>query len=323
MKRSITLSSVFVAVLAVGLLPLVVSAQPYPNRPLNLVVPGNPGFAQDVSCRIIGEEVGKILGTQVVVLNKPGASMTLGTDFMIRAKKDGYTFLYASNTPLVYAPITTPKVVPYVALRDLEPLGGQVVFPFTVTVRQDSPWKTFGELIEHAKKHPGELRVGSPGVGSTDNFNLEIIQSMTGAKFTHVPISGSAATVPLLGGHIEVVFSPITEVSKYVKAGQMRTLLLSTKLPEFANIPTPQDLGYQQGLIYGWFALFAATGFPEEAKKALVPAIEKAMKTPEVRAKIEKLEFFVDYKSPAEFKKLWADEIERAKVIGEKVGLKK
>jgi tripartite-type tricarboxylate transporter receptor subunit TctC len=277
---------------------------------------------QDISCRILGEEVGKTLNVQMTVMNKPGASMTLATDAVVRSKKDGYTILYASATPLVYAPVTNPKIVPYDPVKDLEPLGGEAVFPFTVTVQEDAPWKTFPELVDYAKKNPGKLRVATPGVLSTDNFNVQVVQALTGAQFTHVPMSSGPA-IALLGGHVELTFSPITEVSQYVQAGKLRILLLSTKLSQYPKVPTIRDFGYKQDLFTGWFGFFAPSGIPDDAKKLLIAAIEKAFKNPEVKAKIEKLEFSVDYKSPEEFKKMLAEEYERASGIAEKLGIKK
>ena len=320
MKRLLFVGIVSAICLSIG--PVAVQAQPYPGHPIQLLTPGTPGLMQDVTCRIFGEEIGKILNTQIVVMNKPGASMTLATDAVARAKKDGYTILYASATPFVYAPVTNPKVVPYDPRKDLEPLGGEAIFPFTVTVQEDAPWKTFAELVDHAKKNPGKLRVATPGPGSTDNFNVQIVQSLTGAQFTHVPMASGPA-IALLGGHVELTFSPISEASQYVKAGKLRLLLLSNKMAQFPNVPTIREFGYKQDLIRGWFAFFAPTGIPDEARKALVPAIEKAFKNPEVKAKVEKLEYIVDYKSPAEFKKMLAEEYELANDIATKLGLKK
>jgi len=297
-------------------------AQPFPSHPIQLLTPGTPGLAQDTSCRVLGEEVGKALNTPVIVQNKPGASMTLATDAVVRAKKDGYTILYASATPLVYAPVSKPEVVPYDPLKDLEALGGEAVFPFTVTVREDAPWKTFPELIEYAKKNPEKLRVSTPGVLSTDAYNVEIVQSLTGAKFTHVPMQSGPA-IALLGGHIELTFSPITEVAQYVRAGKVRLLLLSNKMTQFPNVPLITDFGYKQDLIRGWFAFFAPAGIPEDVRKALGPAVEKAFKNSDVIAKIEKLEFGISYKSPELFKKLWVEEYARAKEITAKLGIKK
>ena len=309
-----------VVCLNIGILS--VHAQPYPNHPIQLLTPGTPGLMQDVTCRLLGEEVGRMLNVQVVVMNKPGASMTLATDAVARSKKDGYTILYASATPFVYAPVTNPKVVPYDPLKDLEPLGGEAIFPFTVTVQEGAPWKTFPELVDYAKKNPGKLRVATPGPGSTDNFNVQIVQALTGAQFTHVPMASGPA-IALLGGHVELTFGPITESSQYVKAGKLKLLLLSNKLTQFPNVPTIREFAYKQDLIRGWFAFFAPTGIPDQVKKVLVPAIEKAFKNPELKAKIEKLEFSVDYKSPAEFKKMLAEEYEVANGIATKMGLRK
>jgi tripartite-type tricarboxylate transporter receptor subunit TctC len=126
-----------------------------------------------------------------------------------------------------------------------------------------------------------------------------------------------------LGGHVELTFSPITEVSQYVKTGKLRLLLLSTKLSQFPNVPTIRDFGYKQDLFTGWFAFFSPSGIPNEPKKMLVSAIEKAFKNPDLKAKIEKMEFSVDYRSPEEFKKMLAEEYRRVSEIAEKLGIKK
>jgi tripartite-type tricarboxylate transporter receptor subunit TctC len=322
MKRFLFIVALFLVVYQSTMGTPAANAQPYPNHPIQLLTPGTPGLMQDISCRLLGEEVGKILNVQMTVMNKPGASMTLATDAVVRSKKDGYTILYASATPLVYAPVTNPKIVPYDPLKDLEPLGGEAVFPFTVTVQEGAPWKTFPELVDYAKKNPGKLRVATPGILSTDNFNVQVVQALTGAQFTHVPMASGPA-IALLGGHVELTFSPITEVSQYVQAGKLRILLLSTKLGQFSKVPTIRDFGYKQDLFTGWFGFFAPAGIPDDAKKMLVAAIEKAFKNPEVKAKIEKLEFSVDYKSPEEFKKMLLEEYERASAIAEKLGIKK
>lgn len=315
--------AVFLLMSVCGLtLGAVCEAQSYPDRPIQLLTPGTAGFMQDVSCRHFAEGVAKVLGSQIVVVNKPGGSMTIAVDAVVRSKKDGYTILYCSGSPLVYVPNTKPEIVPYDPFKDLEPLGGWAVMAFTVAVQKESPWKSFKELVDYAKKNPGKLRVGSPGALTTDNFNVEIVKAATGAEFTVVPLS-MHPTVAMLGGHVEVIFSPVTEVAKYERGGQFRTLLLSTKLPKFPNVPTLTSLGYKEDLITGWFAFFAPSGIPDQAKKTLVSAIEKAFKSPEVKEKVEKLEFFVEYKGPEEFKKNMKAEYERAGAIAKKIGLQK
>ena len=162
------------------------------------------------------------------------------------------------------------------------------------------------------------------GVGSTPHFNLEIIQSLTGAQFTHVPFKGGESVITaLLGGHVEMTFDAINKFIPHVESGKLRVLLLTNKMPEFPNVPTMTELGYKQELPSTWFAMYGPAGMPEEVKKVLIPAVEKAIKNPELKAKIEKMRFVVDYKSPAELKKLAAEEYETALAIAKKIGLRK
>ncbi len=324
MKPSTFVFAVFLFMCITGIGATHALAQPYPNRPIQLVVPLPPGAQGDVSARILADELAKILGTQIIVVNKPGAALTLGTDAVVRSKKDGYTLVYTSSGALVYARVINPETVPYNPSKDLEPLGVHLFYPLTVTVQETSPWKTLPELVDDAKKHPGKLRVSTTGVGSTDHFNVGIIQSVTGAQFTHVPFKGGESVVAaLLGGHVEVTFDTLSKVLPHVEAGKLRILVISKKRAEFPNIPTLTELGYKQGMISAWFGFYAPAGIPEEVKKTLVSAVEKAINHPELKAKTEKLGFIVDYKSPAESRKLAEDDYERALAIAEKLGLRK
>lgn len=309
---------------ALGMPVLSAQAQPYPNRPIQLVIPAVAGATSDITGRLLAEEMEKILGTKIVVVNKPGGSMTLGTDTVARSKKDGYTLVYTPSAATVYARVTNPETVPYDPGKDLEPLGVHCFFPLVLAVQGDSPWKTFHELIDHAKKNPGKLRVSTPGLGSVANFDIEIIQSLTGAQFTHVPFKGGESVVTaLLGGHVEVTCDILAKFIPHVDVGKLRILLITKKMAEPSNIPTMTDLGYKQELLSAWFALYAPAGIPEEVKKVLVPTVEKAVKDPGVKAKIEKMGYVVDYKSPGELKKMMAEEYELALSIATKIGLRK
>jgi len=322
MRRFVLVVGLFLVVFGWSVAIQPVQAQPYPNRPIQLIIPGPAGLMQDIPGRLLSEEVGKLINQQIVVLNKPGASMTLGTDAAAKSKKDGYTLLFTATAPLVYPRIFDPKSVPYDPDRDLEPLGGRALISFTVTVQESSPWKTFGELIDYAKKNPEKLRVGTPGIETAANFDLQIIQNLTDTRFTHIPITKGPA-VSLLGGHIEVVVLPITEVISYAEAKKLRILLVSNKMPEIPDVPTPRELGYKQDLLPTWFGFYGPSGIPEEARKVLVPAIEQVIKNPDMKAKLEKMHFVVDYKSPAEMKKLVAEEYETVSAMAKKLGLGK
>ena len=324
MKRLIPATAFILMVygISIGIPP--VQAQPYPARPVQLIIPLVAGSALDVNGRLFAEELGKALGTQIVPANKPGASLTLGTDAVAKSKKDGYMLAYTNTSAIVYARVLSPEIVPYDPVKDLEPLGLHCFFPLALAVQASSPWKTFDELIDYAKKNPGKLRVATHGQGSIDHFNLEIIQSLSGAQFTHVPFKGGQQVLgALLGGHVEMIFHAFSQVMPQVEGGKMRILLVTNKTADFPNLPTLPEFGYKQDLLSAWFALFGPAGLPEDVKKVLVPAIEKVVRNPELKTKIDKMGFIVNYKSPVELKKLMVEDYERAMEIAVKVGLRK
>jgi len=298
-------------------------AQPYPNRAIQWIIPGAAGSILDIAGRLTGDELGKILGAQLIPVVKPGAGFTLGTDFVARSKKDGYTLAYTNSAAIVFTRVLNPETVPYDPDKDLEPLGLHLFFPNSIAVQASAPWKNFGELLDYAKKNPNKLRVSTTGTGSTSHFNLEIIQSLTGAQFTHVPFKGGESVITaLLGGHVEMTFDAVSKIKPHVESGKMRILLSTSKVPDLPNIPTITELGYKQELFTSWFGMYGPAGLPEEVKKVLLPAVEKAVKNPELKAKVQKMDFVVQYKSPAEQKKLAVDEYEKAVAIAVKVGLR-
>lgn len=300
-----------------------VQAQPYPNRPIQLIIPGAAGSILDIAGRLSGEELGKVLGTQVVPVVKPGAGFTLGTDFVVKSKKDGYTLVYTNSSAIVYARVLNPETVPYDPDKDLDPLGLHLFIPNAVAVQANSPWNSFGELLEYAKKNPNKLRVSTAGIGTTAHLNLEVIQSLTGTQFNHVPFKGGEAVITaLLGGHVEVTFDAINKITPHVQSGKMKALLLTNKMSMLPNIPTISDLGYKEELFSSWFAMYGPAGLPEETRKVLIPAIEKVFKNPELKSKLEKMEFAVHYGSPAEQKKLAAEGYEKGLALAKKLGLR-
>jgi tripartite-type tricarboxylate transporter receptor subunit TctC len=324
MKRLLLISSLFLMLYGSLFDVRTTQAQPYPNRPIQLVIPLPPGAQGDVSGRILADEMGKILKTQIIVVNKPGATSTIGTEAVARAKKDGYTILYTSSGPMSYIRVTHPEMVHYNPEKDLEPLGVHLFYPATATVLESSPWKTFADLVDYGKKNPGKLRVSTTGIGSSDHFNVEIIHSLTGAELTHIPFKGGESVLTaLLGGHVEVTFDTLSKVLPYIESGKLRPLIISKKRAELPNVPTLADLGYKEELISAWFGFYSPAGIPEEARTALVSAIEKTINHPELKAKTEKLGFIVDYKSPAEARKLARDYYERVLIIADKLGIKK
>ncbi len=323
MKRFKLFTVVCLILCGLGIGVVSAVAQQYPNRPIQLIIPNVPGSIMDINSRILAEDLGKILGTQIVPINKPGAATTLGTDALAKSKKDGYTIGYVSNAT-VYTRILNPETLHFDPEKDIEPLGLHLLVPLAIAVQANSPWKTFEDLIDYAKKNTGKIRVDTIGIGSPAHFNLEIIQSLTGAQFTHVPFKGGESVITaLLGGHLEATYDAVNKIYPHVESGKLRILLLSTKMADFPNVPTITELGYKQGLVSTWFALYAPSGLPDEVTKILVPAVEKAMKNPESKAKIERMKFVVEYKTPAEMKKMVSEEYAKAVEVADKTGLRK
>lgn len=299
-------------------------AQPYPSHPIQIIIPMDPGSAGDTVLRPFAEELSKVLKTPIIVINKPGAASALGTDIVVKSKKDGYTLLYANTSAVVYSKASNPQQVPYDPAKDLEPLGLHCFFPTCIVVQENSAIKTFTALIDFAKKNPGAIRVSTPGQGSIDHFNLELVSSITGARFTMIPFKGGAAAITaLLGGHVDASFIANSLAGPHVKAGKLRMLLLTKKMSEYPDVSTISDFGYKQDLLIAWFALYAPSGIPDDVKKVLIPAIEKTIKNPELTTKIEKMGFVVDYKSPSELRMLQKNDYEIARSLAIKLGLSK
>ena len=303
--------------------PSVSPAERYPDRPIQLVIPNAAGSSMDLGGRMIAAELEKILGTNIIATNKPGAGTVLGTDTVIRGKKDGYTLLYNDlQSALIIAPIINPEVVHYDPSKDVEPLGFHFLFPNTITVRSDSPWKTFLELIDYAKKNPGKVRFSTMGIGTLPHLLLEMIQATTGTQFTHIPFKGGESVVTaVLGGHVEATCHSLAGVKPHVDGGKMRILLINIKMPGLPEIPTITELGYKQSLPVAGFGLYAPAGIPEEARKVLIPAVEKAVRN--TKSKVEEMWGVIQYKSPSEQRKMWEEEYQKIYEIATKIGLRK
>jgi len=302
-----------------------IQAQPYPNRSITVVLPTAPGDASDISGRLVIEELEKnILKVPMIPLNKPGAGAAVATDFVAKSKKDGYTLLYGSTSGIVYNPVFNADTIPYDPIRDLEPLGLHVCFPDAISVQAESPWKTFADVIEYAKKNPGKFRVGTLGVGSINHFRLEMIKSWAGVDIPMIPFKGAVpAVTAVLGGHIEAAFVAISLTDPHYQSGKLRPILVDQKVDRLPNVPTLQDLGFKRALPLAFFGFFAPSGIPEEVRKVLIPAIEKATRNPESRAKLQSMWFIPRYKSAEEFKQTIVEDTESAKQIVKQMGITK
>ena len=315
------LPSVLLACALIGP-PAASHAQPFPAGPITVVIPLAPGDAADIAARALGEEISKLLKTPVLSVNRPGAGGAVGAGSVVLAKKDGHTILFAQNSALTFRAVLDPQSATYDALRDLVPLGTASRTPSILVVRGNAPFRTFPELIEHAKKNPGQVRIGHPGAGSVGDFCVQLINALTGAELVPVPYAGAApAIVALRGEHIEGVVLSLGALSAQLKSGTFRGLVASSRSPESGDVPSLRELGYQEDLFGIWFSFLAPAGIPEEARRALVGAIEQAVKDPAIMARLASLGILQSYAPPEQTAGEMRAEIKRVGELARKTGL--
>ena len=315
------LSSAVLACALIGL-PAATPAQPFPAGPITVVIPLAPGDAADIAARALGEEISRLLKTPVLPVNRPGAGGAVGAGSVASARKDGHTILFAQNSALTFRAVLDPQSAPYDALRDLVPLGTASRTPSILVVRGDAPFRTFPELIEHAKKNPGRVRIGHPGSGSVGDFCVQLINALTGAELVPIPYAGAApAIVALRGEHIEGVVLSLGALSAHLKAGTFRGLVASSRSPESGDVPSLRELGYPEELFGIWFSFLAPAGIPEDARKVLVGAIEQAVRSPGITARLASLGILQSYATPEQTAAEMRAELKRVGEMARKTGL--
>jgi tripartite-type tricarboxylate transporter receptor subunit TctC len=299
-------------------------AQDYPKAPVTLIIPLAPGDATDTSARAIADELSRELKVAIVPVNRPGAGGALGTEMVVKSKPDGYTIILTNNASLVFRSILDPKTASYNPLTDLTPLGLAMRSPSILAVRGDAPYKTFSEILEHAKKNPGSVRIGTAGAGSVGDFCVLTLNSLTGAGLTTVPFTGaSPAVTALLGGHVEGVVLALGTMTGHLRSGTLRGIVISSRYPDFPDIPTLSELGYSEQLFGIWVGFFAPANVPAEVTRALVPALERAIRSPAIGAKLKPLGMLMEYSPPEKLLAEIRQEHARVQGLARKAGLLK
>jgi len=299
-----------------------VRAQPYPTGPINLVIPLAAGDATDTAARAIVEELARELKVAVVPVNRPGAAGALGTDLVVKAPKDGHTILLTNNASLVFRAVIDPKVATYDPFRDLTPLALAMRSPSILVAGGEQPFRNFKEMLEYAKKTP--LRIGTAGVGSVGHFCVNTIARLIGTELTMVPFTGATPAVTAVrGGHVEGVVLALGTMTGQIRSGAVRGIVISTKSADFPEVPTLAELGYSEPLFDVWTAFFAPAGVPPEVAATLLPALERAIRSPAVAARLKPLGILPDYAPPAKLLAEMRDEHKRVSELARQAGLVK
>jgi len=310
MQRFFTLvSRMALAAVALALVPLGnAGAADYPTRQPHIIVGYPAGGSTDICARLFGDWLGKRLGQQFIIENRPGAGNNLATDAVAKAAPDGYTILLVNPANAINASLY--KHLNFNLLRDIDPVAGFIRVPNVMEVHPSVPAKTVAEFIAYVKANPDKVNVASSGNGTSIHLSGELFKMMTGTKMTHVPYKGSAPMLTdLLGGQVQVTFDNLPSSIGHIKAGKLRALAVTTakRSEELPDVPTVGETvsGYEASAFFGFGV---PHGTPKEIVDLLNKEINLALKDPTMLGKLKDLGGTPIPGSAADFGKLVADE---------------
>jgi tripartite-type tricarboxylate transporter receptor subunit TctC len=290
---------------------------PKKGKSIDLVVAFSSGGAVDTAARLIQPILEKELGTNVEVINKPGAGGQIGYTQLTSAKPDGYTIGATGSPSVVVSPLDPARGAKYT--RDsFQPLGRQVIDPAVIAVQPDSPYQTLKDLLEAAKANPKSMTASTTGLQTGEHFALAQIQEATEAEFAPVHFSegASQATTAFLGKHVDILVANVSDVTDLTKQGKARVLgvMTSERSPSLPDVPTFKESGYdvEAGTARGYSA---PAGLPEGVAKKLEAAIQKAIEDPTVKEKMNALGLQTSYLSGEDYKQFWAGQEEDFKKV--------
>jgi tripartite-type tricarboxylate transporter receptor subunit TctC len=284
----------------------------YPERPITLVVPFAPGGIADVTARAVAESMAKTLGKPVVVDNRPSAGSIVASQAVASAKPDGYTLLLMSNSNAISVGLF--KKLPYDTVKDFAPVSTLGFFDLGIFVPSPSRFASLRELLLYAKEHPGELKVGTISVGTTQHLAAQLFQSVAGVEALTVPYKGSGAVVVALrSGEIDFGLEIVGPMVPQVNSGAIRLLAVTGDRPSPAlpSAPTAQQAGLPGYNVASWNAIAAPAGTPAPVMERLNQAVQQALVSPKVRSALEPLGVRLQGSTAAQAQALVTAEIKR------------
>ena len=295
-----------------GLLALAGSARaqdPYPNRPIRLIVPFVPGGVTDTSGRLIADALSRRIHQQVIVENKPGASGNIGTVMVKNADPDGYTMLLGFDGTLIINPHVFPNM-PFDTLTDFAPVG-EIGDAATILVANPKlPVKTLMDVINLSKSTPNGLPFGTSGVGGDPHIAGERLNIVTGSKLVHVPYKGGGqALIDVEGGVIPLVYTAVAGAYQHIQSGSIKPIAVSTakRVPSLPNVPTFIESGVPDFVVSSWVGLLLPAKTPPAIVNYMNEALNEVLADKEVAAKLEKLGIIPTPTTPAEYAKIIKD----------------
>jgi tripartite-type tricarboxylate transporter receptor subunit TctC len=315
-------------VLAAVLLALstLAAAQPFPSRPITMIVPAPPGGSADFTARLLQEPLSRALGQPVLVETRSGGGGNIGTEMAARAKPDGYTLIMQFSGFHVGNPHLF-KGLKWDPIKDFQPIALALSAPQLITVGPSTKVNTLKELADLIRATPGKVTYGSAGNGSIQHLAGELLERAVDGKMTHVPYKGSGpAVVDLMGGNIDMFITTPPGVIQQVQAGKLRAIALAARSrhASLPNVPTAAEAGFPKYEVSSWFGVLGPAGMPADVVKRLSEEIRRVVESKDFREKVDSQGAFAVFQDPAAFAKTiaqdlahWGEVIRRANIVPE------
>lgn len=299
-------------------------AQPYPSKPIRLIVGFAPGGNTDTVARIVGQRLGERLGGQVIIDNRGGAGGTLGTELAAKANADGYTLTMGTTTTHAIAVAAYPKLR-YDPVKDFAPIALVANAPYLLVVHSSVPVKTLSEFISHVKQRPGKLNYGSAGTATTTHLVMATLTTKAGLNMAHIPFKGNGpATTAVLAGEVQALFGALPPLLPHVNTKRVQALAISSakRSESVPQVPTVAESGYPGFNVTLWLGFFAPRGTPPAVIKRLESELVAIANAPETKEQMLKQGLEAASLSSAELGRLLKAEIENYQTVFKSAGIK-
>ena len=298
--KQLALAVTCVALAAMVIATDVRAQEPFPTRPVQVIVPATAGGPVDTAVRMIAPALETALGQSVVLLNRPGASGTVGMHDVATAEPNGYTIGQGVNSIFTITRISG-TTVPF-TLDDFSLLGNYATDVSVLAVSADAPWRTLDDIVDYVHSNPGKLNYASAGVGTVSSLSMQALAHAFKLAMVAVPFQGGAQlTTAILGRQVDIGMVPYTTGAAMFEAGKLRALVTTApkRLPKLPDVPTLAEKGITANGLNLIMGLYAPRGLPDGIRSTLVDAVAKAAKDPAFVAKIEAIGLFGQYEDPA------------------------
>lgn len=322
MKRrlKIQLLALALAGAALGVFSTLSLAQPYPSKPIRLIVPFPPGGTTDVVARLVAAKISAAWGEQVVTDNRPGAGGTIGTEIAAKAPGDGYTILMGSITTHAVNPALYKKLN-FDPIKDFTPVVLAISSSQLLVVHPSVPAKYAREFIALAKSKPGQLNYASAGAGTSPHLTFELFKSAAGIDVVHIPYKGTGpAITELVGGQVQAMITGVVALMPHVKSQKLRALAVTSakRVEAIPDVPTMEESGLKNFDVSSWFGFFAPAGVPKPIVAKFNAEVRKILAMPDVKERLIGLGADPAGDTPEEFARYVKSEMERwGKVVRE------